>query len=531
MATFDAVVIGSGINGLVATAELAGAGWKVALVEQADRLGGFIDSGERTLPGYTHDTYSSWHPLFVSGGAYGTLGAALHEHGLEYANTDGPLTGSISGERSALAWRDPDATAAGFTHPEDGAAYREMLAQMEERSELVFGLLGSEPRSLATAKLALNGLRKHGAKGMELLARDALASGRSFGRTRFTGHEADQLWAPWLLHAGLSPDSATGGMMIPVLAMSMHGFGLPVVVGGARELVRAFESLFATLDVTVFSGQRAERITVADGRATGVVTTRGTVQARRAVIASVTPSALYGSLLDGAPVPEPVRREAKRFRHGRAAMQIHVALDRPLTWNDERLQDAPLVHVSDGSGSTGVACAQADAGALPSAPTIVVGRQHLLDPARVPEGTGSLWLQLQELPWEPTADAAGEISVDGSWSEETKARYVDRVLSRLEEQAPGVTSSILDVSAISPADLAAVNPNAVHGDPYGGSMELDQNLLWRPLARSGKHATSIRSLMHIGASTHPGGGLSGGGGHLAAQELLASGARRLLHRG
>lgn len=401
---------------------------------------------------------------------------------------------------------------------------------MEERSELIFGLLGSEPRSLSTAKLALNGLRKHGVKGMELLARDALTSGRSFGRNRFIGREADQLWVPWLLHAGLSPDSTTGGMMIPVLAMSMHGFGLPVVTGGARELVCAFESLFATLDVTVLTGQRAERITVTEGRATGVVTSRGMLQARRSVIASVTPGALYGSLLEGAPVSDPIRREAVRFRHGRAAMQIHVALDRPLAWADERLQDAPLVHVSDGSGSTGVACAQADAGMLPSAPTIVIGRQHLLDTTRVPEGAGSLWLQLQELPWEPTADAAGQISVHGTWSEETTDRYVERVLARLEEQAPGVTSSILDVSAISPTDLAAANPNAFRGDPYGGSMELDQNLLWRPLASSGKHATSIRSLMHIGASTHPGGGLSGGGGHLVAQELLGSGVRRLLGR-
>lgn len=138
MDTYDVVVIGAGVNGLVAAAELATAGWSVALVEQNSRLGGFIDSGEATLPGYTHDTYSSWHPLFVSGGAYAALGPDLHEHGLEYANTDGALTGSISAGRAAVAYRDAAKTVEGFTHPEDQAAYLAMLEEMGERANLVF---------------------------------------------------------------------------------------------------------------------------------------------------------------------------------------------------------------------------------------------------------------------------------------------------------------------------------------------------------------------------------------------------------
>ena len=159
MDTYDVVVIGAGVNGLVAAAELATAGWSVALVEQNSRLGGFIDSGEATLPGYTHDTYSSWHPLFVSGGAYAALGPDLHEHGLEYANTDGALTGSISAGRAAVAYRDAAKTVEGFTHPEDQAAYLAMLEEMGERANLVFRILGSEVRSAATVKLALSALR------------------------------------------------------------------------------------------------------------------------------------------------------------------------------------------------------------------------------------------------------------------------------------------------------------------------------------------------------------------------------------
>ncbi|MFJ3275673.1 FAD-dependent oxidoreductase [Streptomyces sp. NBC_01707] len=146
--TFDAVVIGSGVNGLVAAAQLARGGWSVALIEGSDRLGGFIATEERTLPGYLHDTYSSWHPLFVSGGAYAALGADLHRHGLEYRNTDGLITGTVTDEgRVVLAHRDPAATAEMFGHSEDRTAYLTLLQRFLDNADALGGILGGEPRS------------------------------------------------------------------------------------------------------------------------------------------------------------------------------------------------------------------------------------------------------------------------------------------------------------------------------------------------------------------------------------------------
>jgi len=101
----------------------------VAVVERNPQLGGFIASGERTLPGYVHDTFSSWHPLFVSGGAYGELGDRLHAHGLEYRNSDDALTGSIERDGATVVYRDPEQSAAGFADPQDREAYRAMLAE------------------------------------------------------------------------------------------------------------------------------------------------------------------------------------------------------------------------------------------------------------------------------------------------------------------------------------------------------------------------------------------------------------------
>src|SRR5215468_2137105 len=146
----DAIVVGSGINGLVAAAELARAGWSVILLERNAEVGGFIATEERTLPGYLHDTFSSWHPLFVSGPAYAALGELLHQHGLEYRNTAGWVTASVADDgRATLAHRDPERTAAQFTRPEDRDAYLAMLQRLGASMEAIGGLLGSEVRSRA----------------------------------------------------------------------------------------------------------------------------------------------------------------------------------------------------------------------------------------------------------------------------------------------------------------------------------------------------------------------------------------------
>ncbi len=395
----DAVVVGSGINGLVAAAELALAGWSVIIVERAPRIGGFIATEERTLPGYLHDTYSSWHLLFVSGPAHAALGEPLRAHGLTYRTADSWVAASVADDgRTALVHRDPERTAAAFAHASDGTAYLAALARLEANMGAIGGLMGSELRSPALLRHAAALLRR-GRGGLEPWIRAMATSGRGYTRSTYTGDEVDHLYAPWLLHAGLSPDHASGAFMIPLLAAGLHGFGLPVVEGGSGRFLDAFRSLLDSLGVRIDTGAHVERILVERGRAVGVVASGRPLRARRAVLASVTPTALYGALLPKGAVSPRLRAEAARFRYGRGEMQIHVALSAPLDWRDERLRSVPLVHLSDGSGSTGIACAEAEAGLLPARPTVVVGQQYLLDPTRVPEGAAALWLQLQEVPF------------------------------------------------------------------------------------------------------------------------------------
>ncbi|HSP72922.1 MAG TPA: NAD(P)/FAD-dependent oxidoreductase, partial [Gaiellaceae bacterium] len=280
------------------------------------------------------------------------------------------------------------------------------------------------------------------------------------------------------------------------------------------------------------TGVEVERVLVERGRAVGVRTTAGeTLAAARAVICNVLPQQLYGRLL-GEPQDE-LARKARRVRHGRSEMQIHFALSEPPRWaGDERLGRSAIVHLTSGLDGVSRAVNEADRGLLPAEATVVVGQPLTMDESRAPAGKGLLWIQLQELPWHVKGDAAGELDTgDGTWTEELRERYADRIQARIARHVPNLESGILARVALSPADLAAANPNLAHGDPYGGSLALDQNFVWRPFPAQPGHRTPVRGLYHIGASTHPGPGLGAGSGTLVAQELLEPPApQRLLRR-
>jgi phytoene dehydrogenase-like protein len=248
------------------------------------------------------------------------------------------------------------------------------------------------------------------------------------------------------------------------------------------------------------------------------------------VVCNVTPTQLYGGLLVGA-VPERVERAARRFRYGRSEMQIHFALSEPPKWNgDERLAQTAIVHLTPGLDGVSRAVNEAERGLLPAEATVVVGQPLTMDASRAPDGKGVLWVQLQELPWQVKGDAAGEIDTgDGSWTEELREAYADRIVRRLGESIENLGSATLARVVLSPADLEALNPNLVDGDIYAGSCALDQNLLWRPFAQAPGHRTAVENLWHVGASTHPGPGLGAGSGYLVAKELTKPPlARRVL---
>jgi phytoene dehydrogenase-like protein len=179
------------------------------------------------------------------------------------------------------------------------------------------------------------------------------------------------------------------------------------------------------------------------------------------------------------------------------------------------------VHLTPGLDGVSRAVNEADRGLLPAEATVVVGQPLTMDESRAPQGAGLLWIQLQELPWHVKGDSAGELDVgDGTWTPALRERYADRIQARLTRHMPNLESALRRRVVLSPADLQAANINLERGDPYSGSLALDQNFLWRPFAQQPGHRTPVRALFHIGASTWPGPGLGGGSGTLVARELL-----------
>jgi phytoene dehydrogenase-like protein len=518
VADHDAVIVGSGINSLACGALLARAGWRVCVLERNDWLGGAIQTAELTEPGFHHDVFSAWHPLWVGSAAHAELAEELAARGLDYLNTELPTATAYPDGEAAFLLRTAEGNA-----NELGPEWAGVLERFFPNADLAFGVLGTELWSSSGLALGAKAMRRLGRNRFAEFAGELLQTSRDWLEQTFASERAHGLLAPWVLHTGLGPDAAASGFMTQVIAVAVQEGGMPIPRGGCARLADALVQLIRDHGGVCDTGVDVERILVQSGRAVGVRTTAGnTVSAERAVIANVTPTQLYERLLDETDVPAPVREGASRFRYGRSEMQIHFALSEPARWDgDARLNDTAIVHVTPGLDGVSRAVNEAERGLLPSEATIVAGQPLTIDASRAPEGKGILWVQLQELPWHIKGDAAGELDVgDGTWSDDMRERYADRIQARLEQHIPNLGSSILKRVVLSPADLERRNVNLRHGDPYGGALSLDQNFLWRPFPRSPGHATAVERLWHIGASTWPGPGLGAGSGTLVANELL-----------
>ena len=540
MATYDAIFVGSGINSLVGAALLARDGWSVCVLERNDLAGGCIrTSTDLTLPGFTHEVMASWHPLFTGSAAYAELKDDLDRRGVTYLNTDLP-TGTAFPDGSAAfitGSLEGNVTEFGRLAQSDGGAWERQFTSFMENADLAFGLLSTELWSAAGLSLGRKAFRRLGRRGLLEFSGNTLVSCRDWVTSTFESEAAHGVLAPWVLHTGLGPDQTTSGFMTQVIGAALQLGGMPVPEGGGVRLVDALAGIVSDAGGEVRLESDVRRVVVTNGRATGVRLADGDVlAATRAVVANVTPTQLYGSLLADTEVPSSVTAAAARYRYGRAEMQIHLALDAPPQWSGadaERLGRCPIVHVTPGLDGVSRAVNEAERGLLPVEATIVCGQPVVLDASRAPDGKSILWLQLQELPaGRVKGDAAGGLDVgDGAWTEKLREAYADRIVARLGESITNLEKATLKRVVFSPADIEGLNTNLVGGDIYGGSCALDQNLLWRPLPEAPGHETAVAGLWHIGASTHPGPGLGAGSGYLVAKELTKPPiAQRLLAR-
>lgn len=517
---WDVVFVGSGINSLAGAALLARAGRRVLVLERESRLGGAIWTAEITEPGFVHEVLASWHPLFVGSAAYAELAGDLAALGLEYLNTELPTASLAPDGAAAFLTTSHDRNVEELERlaTGDGEAWSRVVEEFVPTADLSFGVLTTELWSRAGARLGLDAYRRLGRRGLVRFTGNVLVTARDWLTETFSSPATHGLLAPWVLHTGLGPDAALSGFMTQVIAVAIELGGMPVPKGGGVRLVEALAGIVRSAGGALETGRDVERVLVANGRATGVRLADGTTIPAGRVVANVTPTQLYGRLL----ADTELNGAGARFRYGRGEMQIHFALDEPPRWDgDERLGATAIVHLTPGLDGVSRAVNEAERGLLPAEATVVVGQPAAVDPSRAPEGKSILWIQLQELPRRPKGDAAGEIDTgDGTWTDELKERYADRIQARIARHVPNLESALLKRVVLSPADIERADVNLVGGDIYSGSCALDQNLVWRPRPSLPGHRTAVSGLYHIGASTHPGPGLGAGSGTIVAHELL-----------
>ena len=520
----DYIIVGSGINGLTCAALLGKKGRRVLVLEREKVAGGCMRTEAVTAPGYIHDVMATTFVLFITSPAFGKLGADLAKHGLDFCHAANPTGVVLPDGRSLILSMDRAANAAKLNAIQagEGDRFRADIGVGDRDAPFLFAMLGGALWTRGIATLLMKEGWRRGPRGLAARLGEALRSGRTWLETRYESELVRALFAPWVLHAGLGPESAFAGEIGRVIAFAIEAAGAPVVKGGASKAVAAFEGLIREQGGEVRTNADVAEIVVSDGQASAVKLSSGeTIAASRGVICSVTPTQLSERLLPQTSTTE-ARAQSKNYRYGKGDMQIHYALKSPTRWKTPELGNVALLHLTPGLDGVSKAVNECERGMLPAVPTICLGQPHALDPSRCPAGAGILWIQLPEAPRIIKGDAAGEIAPpsDGRWSEQIREHYADRVEKIIAGHIDGFRDNVVARRAYSPADLEAMNINLVGGDPYGGACTIDQSFIWRPFSNSVNHETPVRGLYQIGASTHPGPGLSGGSGFALAERLI-----------
>lgn len=525
----DAVVIGAGPNGLVAANHLADAGWSVLVLEAQDEVGGAVKSARDVHPDFVHDTFSAFYPLAEASSTIRSFG--LEEHGLAWRHAPAVLGHPLPDGSWAMLHRDRAVTAGLFeeAHAGDGEAWLELCAKWDRIGDQMVGALLSPFPPVRHGLGALARLRSVG--GLDFV-QTLLTPASEIGLSRFGGVGPGIIIAGNAGHADIPLNAPGSGLMGILMSMLGQTVGFPVPEGGAGVLAHALRRRFESLGGEVRCSAEVARIEVTDRRASAVVTTDGErFVARRAVIADVVAPHLYGRLLAPQDVPTRTAKAMRSFDLDPSTVKVDWALDGPVPWASAPPYAAGTFHVADSVEQMTEAHGQVSARRIPAAPFMLAGQMTTADPTRSPAGTESLWAYTHVPQPDRSLEDAGDGSVKGTWDRDDCERFADRMQARIERLAPGFGSRILSRRILGPRELEQRDANLIGGAINGGTSQLHQELIFRPVPGMGRAETPIRGLYLGSASAHPGGGVHGAPGMNAARAALAHARLRRATRG
>jgi phytoene dehydrogenase-like protein len=468
--SYDAVVVGSGPNGLAAAITLAQAGKSVIVFEAKDTIGGGSRTKELTLPGFQHDICSAIHPLGVGSPFFRNL--PLDSYGLEWIQPAAPLAHPLDDGTAMLLERSLKET--GETLGCDAKAYHNLMAPFVDHWEsLIDSLLGP--------------LRLQSFRHPFFLARfslNAIRSAQSLTRQLFKGERAPAIFAGMSAHSFLPLEqeiSAAFGLMLGVFG---HAVGWPIPRGGSQRIVDALAAYLQSLGGEIVTGVEVKSI--------------DSLPSARAVLFDVTPRQLLR--IAGHHLPNSYKRSLQHYHYGPGVFKLDYALDGPIPWKAQECLRAGTVHLGGTFAEVALSERQIKQGQPPEKPFMLIGQQSLFDSTRAPEGKHTVWTYCH-VPNGSTFD------------------MTERMETQIERFAPGFRSRILAKHVISPGELEQYNANYIGGDINGGLADLMQ-FFTRPTIRVNPYTTPNKRIYICSSSTPPSGGVHGMCGYYAAQAAL-----------
>jgi phytoene dehydrogenase-like protein len=462
----DAIVVGSGPNGLAAAIAIAQTGRRVTVFEAEPTIGGGTRSAELTLPGFVHDVCSAVHPFARASPFFRTL--PLEAHGLEWIEPPAMLAHPFDDGSCSVIHRSVQSTAAALNG--DRAAYRNLIgAIVEAWPELEHSVLGPLRWPRRPVKLARFGLR-------------ALRSASGLSRAVFVDTRTRALFAGIAAHGMLPLDRLATAAFGLVLGAMAHVAGWVVPRGGAQRLANALAGHLASLGGEIVTGARVKSI--------------DDLPQAKAVLCDLSPKPLLQ--IAGHRFPTWYRRQLERYRYGMGAYKVDWALDGPIPWRAGLCGRAATVHLGGTIEEIEHSENEAWSGRAAERPFVLLVQPTLFDRSRAPDGRHIAWTYCH-VPHGSEADMLSPLE------------------RQIERFAPGFRDRVLARAVMRPADIERHNANLVGGDIGAGVSDLRQ-LFLRPTWRA--YSTPVRGLYLCSAATPPGVGVHGMCGYFAARRAL-----------